>query len=142
MDKLFFGRAVGRAFLDACAVWPRGDVPKDYAEPVKSNIPTLIFSGGRDPATPPRHGAAVAKHLSNSLHLVAPELGHGVSTTPCAMDAITRFIRSASHAGLSDECLKKMPALPIRLPMQDQPPDKAAPPKAAMNLLPRVGAAQ
>jgi pimeloyl-ACP methyl ester carboxylesterase len=119
LQSQFFGRAVGRAFLDACAVWPRGEVPKDYAEPVKSNAPVLIFSGGRDPATPPRHGEAVAKHLPNARHFVAPELGHGVSSTPCATDMITRFFREPTTAKLDGECLQRLPALPIRLPMRE-----------------------
>jgi len=33
---------------------------------VKSDVPTLIFSGGIDPATPPRHGDRVAAFLPNA----------------------------------------------------------------------------
>ena len=38
--------------------------PADVAKPVKSDVPTLIFSGGLDPVTPPANGTEVAKDLS------------------------------------------------------------------------------
>ena len=37
----------------ACAMWPRGKIPADFLEPVRSNAPVLIFSGNMDPITPP-----------------------------------------------------------------------------------------
>jgi pimeloyl-ACP methyl ester carboxylesterase len=120
LDRSFFGRAVGRAFIEACSVWPQAKLAADYAEPVKSNAPILILSGGRDPATPPRHGDAVAKHLPNARHFVAPALGHGVSSTPCATQMITQFIRSGSATDIKGDCLQRIPALPIRLPMRER----------------------
>jgi hypothetical protein len=44
----------------ACGMWPRGDIPADYLEPVRSNAPVLIFSGNMDPVTPPAYGEEVA----------------------------------------------------------------------------------
>jgi hypothetical protein len=38
----------------ACGMWPRGEIPADFLEPVHSNAPVLIFSGNMDPVTPPR----------------------------------------------------------------------------------------
>ena len=37
----------------ACGMWPRGEIPADFLEPVHSNAPVLIFSGNMDPVTPP-----------------------------------------------------------------------------------------
>src|SRR6185312_347205 len=84
LDDSFFGRALVDDFMRACKLWPRGAVPADFYDPVRSDVPVLIFSGGIDPATPPRHAEEVARTLSHARHFVAPQLGHGVSLHGCA----------------------------------------------------------
>ena len=64
-----------RAHMAACESWPRGCLPAGYRDPVRSSVPVLILSGQFDPATPPRWGAEVAKHLPNSRHVVVPHGG-------------------------------------------------------------------
>ena len=105
----FFGRALVDDFIHACKLWPRGDVPQDYYEPVRSNVPALILSGGIDPATPPRHGDYVASTLPNARHLVAPQLGHGVSLHGCGPRLVEQFVRKASAAELDGRCLERIP---------------------------------
>ena len=107
--KSFFGRALVDDFLRACRRWPRGDIPEDYYKPVVSDVPTLILSGGIDPATPPRHGDEVAATLSNARHLVAPQLGHGVSLHGCAPRLIESFVRAGSAATIDGKCLQRIP---------------------------------
>jgi pimeloyl-ACP methyl ester carboxylesterase len=113
----FFGRALVDDFIRACKVWPRGEVPKDYYEPVRSDKPALIFSGGIDPATPPRHGAEVAAALPNSRHFVAPQIGHGVSLHGCAPRLIESFIRAGDASKLDGKCLERIPRPLFVLPM-------------------------
>ena len=105
----FFGRALVDDFIRACRLWPHGQVPKDYYDPVRSDVPVLVLSGGIDPATPPRHGAEVAATLPNSRHLVAPALGHGVSLHGCGPRLVEQFIRKASAADLDGKCLERIP---------------------------------
>src|SRR5262245_41524683 len=62
----------------ACSMWPRGEIPADFLEPVSSDAPVLIFSGNMDPVTPPKYGEEVARHLPNSRHVIIPEAGPGV----------------------------------------------------------------
>jgi pimeloyl-ACP methyl ester carboxylesterase len=109
LSRTFFGGALVNDFVRACRIWPRGKVPADFYEPVRSDVPVLILSGGIDPATPPRHGEQVAKTLSNARHLVAPQLGHGVSLHGCAPRLIETFVRGASAAGLDGKCLERIP---------------------------------
>ena len=59
----------------ACGIWPRGEIPADFREPVQSNVPALIFSGNFDPVTPPQRGGEVARYLSNSRHVIVPQGG-------------------------------------------------------------------
>ncbi len=116
----FFGRSLVDEFVRACRDWPRGKVPADFYEPVRSAVPTLILSGGIDPATPPRHGDQVAATLSNARHLIAPQLGHGVSLHGCAPRLVDAFIRKGSAQALDGKCLERIPRPLFVLPLGAQ----------------------
>ncbi|MGH6622539.1 MAG: alpha/beta fold hydrolase [Burkholderiaceae bacterium] len=105
-----FGRSMVDLYAGACEAIPIRPVPPGFAAVGPTAVPVLILSGGLDPATPPRHGAAVAAKLGNARHLVAPNLAHGVSGQACVPDLITRFIRNAAFDGIDDECLRRLPA--------------------------------
>jgi pimeloyl-ACP methyl ester carboxylesterase len=113
----FFGRSLVDDFVRACAVWPRGRIPADFYDPVRSAVPTLILSGGIDPATPPRHGDEVAKTLANVKHFVAPQIGHGVSLHGCAPRLIETFVRKGTAQGLDGHCLERIPRPLFVLPL-------------------------
>jgi pimeloyl-ACP methyl ester carboxylesterase len=112
----FFGRALVDDFIAACATWPRGKVPADFYEPVRSDVPVLMLSGGIDPATPPRHAELVARTLSHARHFVAPRVGHGVSLHGCAPRLVEAFVRTPS-AHLDGKCLERIPRPLFVLPM-------------------------
>jgi pimeloyl-ACP methyl ester carboxylesterase len=102
-------------------VWPRGKVPEDYYTPVRSNVPTLILSGGIDPATPPRHAERIAAGLPNARHFVAPQLGHGVSSHGCAPRLIEALVRKGSAAELDGKCLQRIPRPLFVMPLGGAP---------------------
>ncbi len=120
-SRAFFGRALVDDFLRACALWPRATLPADYADPVRSDAPVLILSGGIDPATPPRHGEQVAATLPRAKHLVAPHLSHGVSGHGCAPRLIERFVKAGSADELDGSCLAKLPRPLFLLPAGSRP---------------------
>jgi pimeloyl-ACP methyl ester carboxylesterase len=120
LSASFFGRALVDDFIRACQVWPRGKVPADFYEPVRSAVPVLILSGGIDPATPPRHGEQVAATLPNAKHLVAPQVGHGVSLHGCAPRLIESFFRAGTAARLDGKCLERIPRPLFVLPLGAQ----------------------
>jgi pimeloyl-ACP methyl ester carboxylesterase len=126
LDVSFFGRSLVDDFIRACRIWPRGTLPGDFYEPVASDVPALILSGGIDPATPPRHGEAVLKTLRNGRHVVAPHIGHGVSLRGCAPRLVESFIRTADARGLDTGCLERIPRplfmLPLGVPSDPPPP--------------------
>jgi pimeloyl-ACP methyl ester carboxylesterase len=119
----------GKAFLDvyerACAGVPSRPVPPAFYEIPASRTPTLVLSGGLDPATPPRHGARVAQRLGNARHIVSPYLGHIVSTSGCAPTQLARFIRDAGFDKVDDACLTRLPAATFFEPVE--PAHAAAP---------------
>ncbi len=115
-----FNRLFIDEFAKSCAIWPKGTMAADFDQPVKSDKPVLILSGGLDPVTPPVHGEEVKQSLSNAVHFIAPNVGHGVSHKGCAPKIMKKFIESASVAGLDGECLKKMPRPMFYEPLQEK----------------------
>lgn len=59
-------------------------IPLDSTEqqPIRTDIPMLLYSGEFDPVTPPYYADSVAKYLTNATTLVVPGRGHD---TPLAM---------------------------------------------------------
>jgi pimeloyl-ACP methyl ester carboxylesterase len=97
----------------ACSMWPRGEIPTDFREPVRSNAPVLILSGNMDPVTPPKYGEEAAGHLPNSRHVVIPEAGHGVDglTDPGCVDRIAiEFLDKGDAKNLDVSCVDRMAA--------------------------------
>jgi pimeloyl-ACP methyl ester carboxylesterase len=98
-------RPVAMDVREMCEIWPHDATPPDIAQPVKSDVPVLILSGGLDPVTPPKWGELAAKTLPNSRHLVAPGYGHLVTPQGCGPRLVAQFIREGSAAGLDGGCL-------------------------------------
>lgn len=92
-------------FVKVCAKWPKGSVSAAFRDPVKSNVPALIFSGSADPITPPWHAEKVAASLSNSLHLIFKGMGHSNLSSRCTAKLLKDFIESASITGLKTDCV-------------------------------------
>ena len=61
-----------RQQIAACKDWPRGEVPADFHQPVRSDVPVLLISGPYDPVTPPQFAEQVIKQLSHGRHLIVP----------------------------------------------------------------------
>ncbi len=115
-----FGKVFIDEFRKGCEPWPRAKVPEDFWKPVQSNAPTLLFSGALDPVTPPPQAEEVKKSLSNAVHLVAGNIGHGVSSHGCGPRLIKQFIEKASVADLDGACLQRLPRPLFALPLQER----------------------
>ena len=90
----------------ACALWPRGQVPAQDRENVRSDVPVLLISGERDPVTPPEFGERVAAGLSRSLHVVRPRGNHGAGGA-CIEGLEAAFFERGSAAGLDLSCVRE-----------------------------------
>lgn len=95
-----------------CAGWPKGDRPKDFHEPIRSDVPTLLLSGEFDPVTPPRYGEETARGYAKGRHLVVRGRGHIVMTAGCVPRLASEFIDKADAKGLDASCLDVMPVIP------------------------------
>jgi pimeloyl-ACP methyl ester carboxylesterase len=96
-----------------CAVWPRGDIPADFKQPVTSAAPVLLLSGEADPVTPPSNADEVARTLSQSLRLVVPGDGHNVIYRGCVPRVAADFVKSGSVQGLDTACVQSIRPLPF-----------------------------
>ena len=61
-----------------CPVWRVPAAPPAERQPVKSEVPTLLLSGGYDWLTPPAWARLAARTLSASRNVVFRAQGHGV----------------------------------------------------------------
>ncbi len=119
-----FGTDQAALYERVCARWPRGAVPAAFYRVGPSASPTLLFSGGLDPVTPPRHGERIAKALGASArHVVVPNAGHGVMAIGCARDVVYRFIDAADDRdaiAVDATCLSAIPRPPAFQPPGSQ----------------------
>lgn len=117
----FLGDYRFRQQREACALWPRASLAAGYAEPVRSDVPVLIFTGEWDPVTPPSNGASVARHLSQSLHLVVPHGGHGFNGlvgTDCVDRIQNDFVVRGTTKVLDTSCVQTIHRKPWVLAKQ------------------------
>ncbi len=132
-----FGDAALKLYREACAAWPKGEVPAAFYSIPPAPAATLVLSGSDDPVTPPRHGARVAQALgAKARHVVVPHAGHGTVAIGCMRDVVFRFVDTEDEAAAltavatEAECAAKVPRPPaFSLPAGSAPPPPPAPPE-------------
>jgi pimeloyl-ACP methyl ester carboxylesterase len=95
----------------ACEGWPIRDLGPDARTPVVSDVPALLISGERDPATPAENGDTVARTLKRGRHIVIADGAHssnGMSGGDCIGGRIAAFIEAGSVEGLDLSCFAQM----------------------------------
>lgn len=111
----YLGVGFMRVMRTICAEWPRGPVDADFGARFESDIPTLILSGGADPATPARYGELVLPGLRRGRHLVLDGQGHGQIAIGCVPRLAARFVDAASTQALDDACVQQAAPAPFML---------------------------
>jgi len=107
----FLGDYRLRQQREACALWPRAEVERNYTAPVRVDVPVLILTGEWDPVTPPANGDRIAKNLPNSLHIVVPHGAHGLGGLEgidCVLGLTTGFVEQGTTRGLDTSCVKNV----------------------------------
>jgi len=99
------GNLMLQAIERQCALWPKGEVPQGFHQPVASDVPLLLMAGERDPVTPPAYAAQAAASFPNSLNLVARGQSHSVLRNVCLQEVATAFIEQGSVANLDTGCV-------------------------------------
>lgn len=104
-EGTLMGEHLIREYERACDNWVTYEVPASYNDPLRSDVPTLLLSGERDPITPPAYGEDVAQHLTQALHVVQPNAGHGAGGS-CVAQLRLQLITTGSVDGLDPSCIR------------------------------------
>ena len=110
-ENTFLGDYRLRQQREACELWPRAEIEKDYPKPVSDAAPVLILTGEWDPVTPPANGDTVVKTLSNGFHVVVPSGAHGLGGLEgmdCVEEIIVKFIELGSMKLIDTRCVKNV----------------------------------
>lgn len=97
------------------SVWGVSAADPAENEPVSSDVPALLISGGFDPVTPPAWGALAAATLPNSTHVVIPNASHDAFLTACATELALAFLNDPA-AELDTACAQGQAGIVFALP--------------------------
>jgi len=84
--------------LDTCKVWDVKSLGPTVDQPVQSDVPTLLLSGGFDPITPAVYADTAATTLSQNYKFTFPAGGHGQALEgDCQNSLIQSFLENPSQ---------------------------------------------
>lgn len=95
-------------FLNACNQWNVKPLDSNVDQPVISDIPTLVLSGGFDPITPEDYGNQAASTLQNSFVFVFPAGGHGQALESDCQNGIIQSFLDDPTKRPDDTCIGKI----------------------------------
>lgn len=90
--------------LEVCEVWPRGKVPEDFNQPVRSAVPALLLAGEFDTATPLELAEKAVRHLPNGRLVSVPNRSHWGLRGGCIDEIVAQFLDSGSAESVDDSC--------------------------------------
>jgi pimeloyl-ACP methyl ester carboxylesterase len=122
LENTFLGTAQLDGLLAVCKIWPRGPIDPDFHASLHSAVPALLLSGSDDPVTPPAYAEQARRGLTNSLHVVLKDFGHGQLAAPCVDRVMEQFINRASVAGLDVSCTRNDKPTPFFTSLNGPPP--------------------
>lgn len=109
----YMGAVQLEALEAICSVWPAGPIDAGFRAPLATDTPVLLLSGDADPITPPRYAELAAVDLSNSLHLVGEDQGHGQISVGCTSRIVADFIDAADTGAVDASCLERSFVMPF-----------------------------
>ncbi len=89
---------LGSELVDLCPAWDLGPADPTENEPVSWDQPTLLFSGGFDPITPPGWVDALAARLPHVRTVHSAARGHDSDEGYCAQGIMSDFIENPGLA--------------------------------------------
>lgn len=106
-------RAIAGLHLEICEDWPVVPGSPEARRPVRSDIPTLLFSAGLDHVVPASTGAEIVRGLPNGHRVVFASSSHILPDSPesaeCAFGIIRRFVRDPNAVDVT--CAARLPPL-------------------------------
>ncbi len=96
-----------------CKNWPAGIMDEQFKQPLESDTPTLILSGGADPITPPVYGELAMQTLGNAKHIVNESQSHMQAPFGCMPSLLAQFVETADAQSIDTECLQRLRPTPF-----------------------------
>ncbi len=93
----------GAATPALCRVWNVAPAPAIENEPVKSDVPVLIFAGEFDPDTPPLWGRRLLASMPNARYVELRGRSHGAAFSKCGEAIVIAFLH-APREPLAADC--------------------------------------
>lgn len=112
MATSLLGNVLVSGLRAQCAVWPKGRMPADFHQPLRTNVPALLLSGELDPVTPPAYAQAVVRSLPQGRALVLRGQGHNVIGAGCMPKLFAQFLDTANARTLDAKCLDTLTGTP------------------------------
>ena len=97
--------------FEFCSRWGAGVADPIEAEPITSDIPTLVLAGRFDPITPPEYGRRVADRLEKAWFVEFPTLAHGIATVEGCPRSVTLDFLEDPHTAPDPTCVADMPGI-------------------------------
>jgi pimeloyl-ACP methyl ester carboxylesterase len=106
--------------MEACKDWPKSELPNDYFEPIRVNIPIVVVSTEADPS-----GFSWSKDVAflmpNAVQVIVPGVGH-TSDNDCLRSIRHALFRSGTTKNLDTSCIAKLEHPQFRLPLRLRSP--------------------
>jgi pimeloyl-ACP methyl ester carboxylesterase len=84
---------------EVCAVPGLPRLGDAFRQPLVSDTPALLISGGFDGRTPPGNAEEVAAGLPNARTMIVDDAAHDLLGRPAVMEAIVRFLQELPAEG-------------------------------------------
>ncbi len=115
----YVGEERVKRHMEACKEWPKGDIPRSYIDPVKSDVPVLMISGLVDGSSPPWFGESAVKFLTNGRQVEIRYYGHQMNGE-CVQHIFQQFLAEGSNKGLDTSCTQTIRRPPFATEMPAQ----------------------
>ena len=106
LEQSYSAKEMLKSWDKICPIWdvvPAGD---NFSIPLENDIPTLLLSGGLDPATPPSWAELAMVNMANARHLIAPSATHNVIAQTCAAKLVRQFVDTLDSESIDASCLE------------------------------------
>jgi pimeloyl-ACP methyl ester carboxylesterase len=113
INASYMGPVQLEAIRAMCSVWPQGVLDDGLRDPLATDKPVLLLSGGADPITPPYFAALAAVEMQNQWQIVGENQGHGLAAVGCMPRVIAEFVGAATLADVATDCVQDAFVMPF-----------------------------
>lgn len=113
INASYMGPLQLQAIRTMCSVWPAGTIDDDLREPLATDKPVLLLSGGADPITPAYFADLAAVELDQHWQLVGKDQGHGLAPVGCMPKIIAGFVNDGTLEDGAADCLENAFVMPF-----------------------------